>query len=184
MFKPKTGSLLIAEPFLKDPNFSRTVIFLCEHLPEGSFGLVVNKALNLTINDVLDKVDNHNFRLYYGGPVQLDTIHFLHKKPLLIPGSSKVADGIYWGGDFDIVIGLINDNLLNSNDIRFYLGYSGWEKDQLKEEIEKTNTWLSVDAKPKLVFTNNIKELWKDAITELGDEYSLLKNYPTDPQLN
>jgi putative transcriptional regulator len=184
MFKPKTGSLLIAEPFLKDPNFSRTVIFLCQHLPEGSFGLVVNKVLTLSINDVMDNVKNNKFKLYYGGPVQLDTVHFLHKKPSLIPGSSKVADGIYWGGDFDTVISLINDNLLNADDIRFYLGYSGWEKDQLKEEMEISNTWLAVDAKPKLVFTNNTEELWKDAITELGDAFKLFKNYPIDPQLN
>jgi putative transcriptional regulator len=184
MFKPKSGSLLIAEPFLKDPNFSRTVIFLCEHLPEGSFGLVVNKALTININSVIDNIKSNNFKLYYGGPVQLDTVHFLHKKPTLIPGSSKVADGIYWGGDFDKVISLINDNLLGKDDIRFYLGYSGWEKDQLMEEIEITNTWLSVDAKQKLVFTNNIAELWKDAISELGEEYSMLKNYPLDPQLN
>ncbi|MEJ7767369.1 MAG: YqgE/AlgH family protein, partial [Chitinophagaceae bacterium] len=119
----------------------------------------------------------------YGGPVQMDTIHFLHEYPSEIPGGFKVVDNVYWGGDFEIAISLIRSGRLDMNKIRFFIGYSGWSKGQLTEELNG-KSWLTVTATRKLVFHKQIDEIWKDSLRHLGGEYEMLVNFPTDPRLN
>ena len=70
------GILLIADPFLKDPNFLRTVVFLCEHKEEGSFGFVLNRQYENSLDELIPELEGHKIPVYYGGPVQLDSIHF------------------------------------------------------------------------------------------------------------
>ena len=158
MLQPGPGILLIAEPFLKDPNFSRTVVFICDHHEQGSFGFVLNRE--------------------YG-----HTIHFLHQYPDLIEGSYEILNGIYWGGDFELAIDLLKKGHIDASRIRFYIGYSGWSEGQLKEEMNQ-KSWLTLEATRKLVFHRNIDEIWKDAVKSLGGDYSIMVNFPTDPQLN
>jgi putative transcriptional regulator len=184
MISPKTGALLIADPFLQDPNFKRSVVFLCEHLPEGSFGLVLNKDLNISLGELIDDLEGNATKVYFGGPVQMDTIHFLHQMPNLIPNASKVGEDIYWGGDFAMVIQLIKKDRLDMQKIRFFLGYSGWEKGQLKKEMTEVIPWLTAMANANLVFHNNANNIWGDALSTLGNDYAPLKNYPIDPRLN
>ncbi|HET9055796.1 MAG TPA: YqgE/AlgH family protein [Chitinophagaceae bacterium] len=183
MIEPKAGILLIAEPFLKDPNFVRTVIFLCEHQEEGSFGFVLNKNYDFTLNELLPDMENIQLPVYYGGPVQPDTLHFLHQLPELIPGGLEVANGIYWGGDYELTMSLLKKGEINTQKIRFFIGYSGWGNGQLDDEM-KEKTWLTVAANPNLVFHRNLSDIWKDSLKELGGEYEQLINYPVDPQLN
>lgn len=183
MIEPKAGILLIAEPFLKDPNFVRTVIFLCEHQEEGSFGFVLNKNYDFTLNELLPDMENIQLPVYYGGPVQPDTLHFLHQLPELIPGGLEVANGIYWGGDYELTMSLLKKGAINTQKIRFFIGYSGWGNGQLDDEM-KEKTWLTVAANPNLVFHRNLSDIWKDSLKELGGEYEQLINYPVDPQLN
>jgi putative transcriptional regulator len=184
MITIQTGTLLIAEPFLKDPNFSRSVIFLCDHHKEGSFGLVINKSLKMTLDQIINAVHNTAIPVFYGGPVQTDTLHFLHNLPDIIPGSEKVSEDIYWGGDFDLVIKLLNKDALDLNKIRFYLGYSGWAEGQLFSEMKESKSWLTLRAKDYLIFQPDPNQIWANAITALGGDYVQLKNYPLDPQLN
>ena len=183
MKKPGPGTLLIAEPFLKDPNFKRTVVFLCDHQDEGSFGFVINKEFDHTLDELLNDMEELKLPVYYGGPVQMDTIHFLHQYPDLIPGSYEVLDGIYWGGDFETAVMLIRDGSIDISKIRFYIGYSGWDKGQLNDELNE-KSWLTASATSKLVFHRKTEEIWKDALKELGGDYEQLANYPIDPQLN
>jgi putative transcriptional regulator len=183
MITPGPGILLIAEPFLKDPNFMRTVVFLCDHQDEGSFGFVINKVYNHTLDELLNDLEELKLPVFYGGPVQMDTIHFLHQYPDLIPGSYEVLDGIYWGGDFETAITLIRDGSIDTNKIRFFIGYSGWGSGQLNDEL-KEKSWLTAQATRKLVFHRNTDEIWKDSLKELGDDYERMANYPIDPQLN
>ena len=91
--------------------------------------------------------------------------------------------GVYWGGDFEIVVNMIKKNLFDFNKIRFYVGYSGWSDGQLKGELNE-KTWLTVKANRRLVFHKNYKEIWKESLRELGDDYGIMANYPIDPQLN
>ncbi len=182
MNEPAPGILLLSDPFLKDPNFVRSVIFLCDHQKEGSFGFVINKLITRQIGDLIEEAEGIRFPVYNGGPVQKDTLHFLHQCPSLI-GGQEVTDGIYWGGDFVEVISLLKQNLLGKTDIRFFLGYSGWEEGQLENEM-KERSWIGREATRQLVFTQNAAQLWKTALEEMGGEYSQMVNYPTDPQLN
>lgn len=183
MITPGPGTLLIAEPFLKDPNFMRTVVFLCDHQEEGSFGFVINRNFGHTLDELMNDLEEFKIPVFYGGPVQMDTIHFLHQYPSLIPGSYEVQDGIYWGGDFETAIALLRDGSIDINKIRFYIGYSGWGNGQLNVEL-KEKSWLMAPATRKLVFHQHIEQIWKDSLKHLGGDYEMLANFPTDPQLN
>ncbi len=179
----KKGSLLIADPFLKDPNFMRTVVLLCDHQPEGTIGFVINRKYNKTIGELISQLENCSLPVYYGGPVQTDTIHFLHKCPHLIEDGISIGNGMYWGGDFEKAAELLRNNELEKNIIRFYIGYSGWGEEQLQNEI-KEKTWLTTKATSHLVFHKNESFIWQDSLKQLGGKYEQLIHYPLDPQLN
>lgn len=183
MIEPGPGILLIADPFLKDPNFLRTVVFLCEHKEEGSFGFVLNRQYENTLDELIPELEGHKLPVYYGGPVQIDSIHFIHQYPDEIPGGQEVLKGVYWGGDFDAVVNLIKNEDIDTNKIRFYIGYSGWGEGQLATEMTE-KTWLTVKANRKLVFHTTHEEIWKDALKHLGGDYEMMVNFPIDPQLN
>ncbi|HNR16092.1 MAG TPA: YqgE/AlgH family protein [Chitinophagaceae bacterium] len=183
MIEPAPGILLIADPFLKDPNFLRTVVFLCEHKDEGSFGFVLNRQYENTLDELIPELEGHKLPVFYGGPVQLDSLHFLHQYPDLIPGGQEVIKGVYWGGDFDTVINLVKNEEIDSNKIRFYIGYSGWSEGQLSNEMTE-KTWLTVKASRKLIFHHKYEEIWKDSLRHLGGDYEMMVNFPIDPQLN
>lgn len=183
MEKIQPGTILIADPFLKDPNFLRTVIFLCEHKDEGSFGFVINRKLEYVIGDLINDLNGCDFPVFYGGPVQQNTIHFLHRCPGLITGGEKIANDIFWGGEFDEMVGLLQKGKLAKADIRLFLGYSGWGEGQLQDEF-KEKTWLTTFSTDKLVFMPDTNSIWKYAVKQLGGEYEQLINYPLDPQLN
>lgn len=183
MVSPEPGILLIADPFLKDPNFMRTVIFLCEHQDEGSFGFVVNKQFEQTLDELMEGFDGQRIPVYYGGPVQMDTIHFLHQYPDKIPGGTQVMKGVYWGGDFSVLADMVKNGEIDFNKVRFFIGYSGWGSGQLSDEL-KEKSWLTVSATRKLIFHKEPAEIWKDSLVHLGGGYEMMINFPIDPQLN
>ncbi len=183
MIEPGPGILLIADPFLKDPNFLRSVVFLCEHKEEGSFGFVLNRQYENTLDELIPELEGNKVPVYYGGPVQQDTIHFLHQYPDDIPGGVEVLKGVWWGGDFDKLVDLIQKGGIDFDRIRFFIGYSGWSAGQLTSEMEE-KTWLTVKATRKIVFHHNYEEIWKDSLKQLGGDYEMMINFPIDPQLN
>jgi len=183
MIEPAAGILLIADPFLKDPNFMRTVVFMCEHEQEGSFGFVLNKLVDHTLDQLLSNFEGCSLPVYYGGPVQMDTIHFIHQYPDEVPGGVEVMKGVFWGGDFEILSTLIKNSEVELNKIRFFIGYSGWSGGQLDNELNE-KTWLTVAATRKLVFNTNPDNVWKDSLKHLGGDYEMMANFPIDPQLN
>ena len=179
----KKGDLLIADPFLKDPNFMRTVVLLCDHQPDGAIGFVINRKYNKTVGELISQLEACSFPVYYGGPVQTDTVHFLHNRPELIGDGISIGNGIYWGGDFDTAANLLLDGQLEPGMIRFYIGYSGWGEAQLEDEI-KEKTWLTTQGTKQLVFHKNVSLIWQDALKQLGGKYEQLIHYPLDPQFN
>src|SRR5690606_15901858 len=132
----KPGTLLIAPPMMHDPNFRRTVVLLCEHGPEGSFGLILNRPLAISLHEVMRSVARRETSVSMGGPVQPDTLHFIHCHGDLIPQTIPLLDGIYWGGDFELLKVLIETDQTSPRDLRFFLGYAGWAADQLQGEID------------------------------------------------
>ena len=181
---PKKGDLLIAEPsILGDISFNRSVILLADHNNEGSIGFILNKPLEYTISDLLPEIEAP-LRVYNGGPVEQDNLYFIHKIPDLIPESIEISNGIFWGGDFSSIIKLINDGKLSEKDIRFFLGYSGWEANQLVAELI-SNTWIVTEN----IYENSIIEksddaFWREKMLELGGDYSIWSNAPEDPSFN
>ena len=179
----KAGHLLIADPFLKDPNFTRTVVLLCDHQLEGTIGFILNRKHNKNIGELISNLETCQFPVYYGGPVQTDTIHFLHCCPHLITDGLSIGNGIYWGGEFEKAANLLKSGTLEQGMIRFYLGYSGWGEEQLENEI-KEKTWLTTQGNTSLVFHKNVSLIWQDSLRQLGGKYEQLIHYPLDPQLN
>lgn len=180
--KPVAGKLLIAEPFLADPNFSRTVILLCEHGESGSVGFILNRSTDLTLGDLLPELYTPSLTIYQGGPVQMDTLHMVHRVPLSL-GGNIIADDIYWGGSYEALQEMVQNNAYSADDLRLYVGYSGWSVGQLDKEMEE-GSWLVTDATPHLLFDTKPENIWKEAIKLLGKEYAFLANMPLNPQLN
>ncbi|MCL6523229.1 MAG: YqgE/AlgH family protein [Thermoflavifilum sp.] len=181
---PASGRLLIADPFLKDPNFARTVVLLCEHQAEGSFGFVLNRPFEQSLNELLPSLgDQVVVPLFFGGPVQLDTVHFIHQYPDLIENCYEVGEGIYWGGDFEQAIDMLQMGVIDLHKIKFFIGYSGWSGGQLEAELEE-NAWIVSDAHPELVFGLQEQHVWKESLRQLGSEYAMMANFPIDPSLN
>ena len=183
MISPEKGILLIANPFLKDPNFSRTVIFLCENVKEGTFGFVLNKQFSKNLDELIPDLEMPAFPVFLGGPVQPDSLHFLHQYPDLISGGVEVFDGVYWGGNFESLQIHLKNNEISTDKIRFFIGYSGWTEGQLDMEMEE-ESWITAKATRKLIFETSATETWKESLNFLGGDYKMMVNFPIDPQLN
>jgi putative transcriptional regulator len=182
--KISKGILLIAEPFMWDPNFKRTVTLICEHNNDhGTFGFVLNRPLEMKLHEAIQGIKKFDARLHYGGPVELDTLHFLHRLGDSIEGTVEVVEGIYWGGNFEQLKYLINSGTVSPSDFRFFLGYSGWSAGQLEEEM-KQYSWIIHQAESRHVFSVNSSQLWKTTLREKGGEYAQMANYPEDPSFN
>ena len=182
--KPKKGHLLIAEPStIGDLSFNRSVVLLADHNAEGSVGFILNKPLGYTIQDLIPEIHS-DFKIYNGGPVEQDNLYFIHNIPELIPDSIEISHGIYWGGDFESTKELINKGLVKKGNIRFFLGYTGWDANQLEEELE-INSWIvSENRYENKVIAKSSTSFWKDRIIELGGEYLIWSNAPENPTLN
>jgi putative transcriptional regulator len=178
-----TGKILIAEPFLKDPNFKRSVVLICEHSSEGSIGFVINNEFKHTLSEIVPELPGANWPLYLGGPVETDSLHFLHRIPSLKEESKEIAEGVYWSQDFNAIIPMIKSGEIDGKDIRFYLGYSGWSEGQLEMELDE-KTWIVTDGDAAMVFTETPDKTWKNVLKQMGGDFSILANSPMDPQLN
>ena len=126
---------------------------------------------------------NCDYRVYNGGPVEDSNLYFIHTLPELIPDSIHVYKNVYWGGNYDAVKMYLEQGLIKKNEIRFFLGYSGWTNDQLEVEI-KENTWTLTKNTYKNIFAINNAEGWRKKLLEMGGKYRLWANSPEDPNLN
>lgn len=182
--KPHKGHLLIAEPStLGDISFNRSVILLADHSPEGSVGFILNKPLDYTINDLIPEINAH-FKIYNGGPVEQDNLYFIHNVPDLIPDSIEISAGIYWGGDFECAKVMINNGSLSKQNIRFFLGYTGWSANQLESELEENSWIVTQNSYSSKIIGKSSSSFWKEKIMELGGDYVIWGNAPENPALN
>lgn len=178
------GHLLIAEPsIIGDISFNRSIILIADHNPQGSIGFILNKPLDFTLQDLIPEIEIP-FEVYNGGPVEQDNLYYIHKTPEIIPNSIEISDGLYWGGDFQKVTELIKKDQLKGEDIRFFLGYSGWETNQLTSEL-RSNAWiLSENMHRKRIIEKVNTSFWKEKMLELGGDYSIWSNAPENPAYN
>ena len=181
--EPAKGKLLVADPSIwSDASFNLSIVLLSELNDEGAVGFIMNKPSTYTINDLIPEIES-DLRIYNGGPVSKENLYFVHRLPELIPDSIEIGDGIFWGGDFETVQNLLENESLSSKDIRFFLGYSGWSKDQLADELE-TTSWKVIENKHKNIFGIHHTSFWKDELMKFGGEYQLWANAPENPSLN
>jgi len=177
------GSLLIAKPFLGDPNFERGVILICDYNAQGSFGFVLNQVTDMFLGDVLEETIYQDVPLHLGGPVEKNTLHFIHRRPDLIQGGSEIMDGVYWGGDFNHLKTMLNMNTIYQDDVRFFIGYSGWGEGQLDDELGE-DSWIVTNTSSDFLFGTPPGSFWREILRSMGGEYRSIAHYPTDPRHN
>jgi len=181
--RPAKGMLLISEPVLSDFYFNRSVVLLADHNEEGSFGLIINKPSDLKLSDISDDFSGINSRLFIGGPVKTDSIYFIHTRGDIITGSSRIMEGLYWGGQAHELKDLILKKKISEIEIRFFIGYSGWKAGQLNDEYN-AQSWIAAATNSEKVLRSEPTGMWRNLLKSLGKEYAMWANYPADPTLN
>lgn len=183
ILKPSKGKLLLSEPFMQDPNFKRSVVLLAVHDEEGSIGFILNQPTGLHLKDVMSPdFPNYDAKLYSGGPVGQDSIHYIHTIKDL-ENSIEIAPGIFYGGDFERLQEMMESDELDAIQIRFFIGYSGWGNGQLDQEL-KENSWLITEASQARAFNEDFADLWKSTVRDMGKRYEHIANFPENPIWN
>ena len=178
------GKILVADPSIfDDQNFHRSVVIIANNKDRNVLGFIVNKPLSYSINDIMPEIII-DLKLYYGGPVDQDNLFVVHNAGHLIPNSIKIDDYLFWGGNFEKLVDLLNKGIIKKNNIRFFLGYSGWSNEQLEQEI-KSNTWIPIKNHFKDKILNlDSDTIWKNQMLALGGKYLLWSNTPENPFQN
>lgn len=182
--KIKTGNLLLAEPFMLDPNFKRSVILLCDHSREdGTVGFILNKPLDMPLNDLVADFPDFKAQVYFGGPVSTNTIHYVHNLGDILDESVEVGRGLYWGGDFEKLKFLVTSQLIKPGNIRFFVGYTGWSPGQLNQELDY-RSWIPAEMDSNYLFKSKPQGLWNQIMYNKGNLYSVIAQMPEDVCLN
>lgn len=181
--KPSKGKILISEPFMGDYFFGRSVILLAEHNTEGSFGLIMNKPAPTPLNTLVEGLPDFDAPVFLGGPVQSDSLFFMHVLGDEIPESQEIMKGVYWGGNLETISEMILLNAIKPEHIRFFVGYSGWDANQLEDEL-KRNTWLVSKVNAKSLLQTSPDKMWDRFLQKMGADYAHWRKFPVDPQLN
>ncbi len=181
--EPGKGKILISEPFLGDYYFKRSVVLLADHNDEGSFGLILNKPLEMKLSEVVTDFPEFDTHIYLGGPVESDNIFFIHTQGEQIEGSLEILKGIYWGGKLEVVKEMMLLKKISPSEIRFYIGYSGWSPKQLEEEL-KRNAWVVSRTSSNDILETNPNVLWEKSLKKLGGDYLHWPKFPVDPMHN
>ncbi len=181
--EPQKGKVLLSEPFLLDNYFKRSIVLITEHNENGTIGFVLNKPVDVNINEVVENFPKIDADVALGGPVSTNTLHYLHTLGDIIPESVHVLGNIYWGGDFEVVERLISSGNIDKGQIRFFLGYSGWSPNQLEDELAE-NAWVVGDISPDEVMMPMNKHFWTKTLQRMGKKYEMWANFPENPEMN
>ena len=169
---------LIATPAIKDPIFSSSLVYMCEHNEHGSMGLVVNHETSQVLEDIFEQLDiechDENIRnqpVYIGGPVQLEQGFVLHSSDGPWQNSIEVASGIHLTSSIDILQAIASGK--GPEDYLVILGFSGWASGQLESELQQ-NSWLTSACNADLLFHEKPENKWQVAFDSLGFDLSSL----------
>ncbi|WP_119350727.1 YqgE/AlgH family protein [Mariniphaga sediminis] len=180
---PEKGRVLIAEPFLPGNYFNRSVILLVAYSEKGAVGFILNKKVDLAIHDIMPGFPDFEGDVYLGGPVATDSIYFIHKLGKKLPGSIHVLGNVWWGGDFEVLKQQIAAGQINTSDVRFFVGYSGWDSGQLEREL-KEDSWLVNDVDEETVMRELQGDSWVEFVKKVGQRYTMWENFPENPAMN
>ncbi len=180
----KKGEILVSNyTLVNDIEFNKTLILIVESNNEGIVGFIFNKESDYYLSDIDEQLKEINLKIYKGGPVKIDTLHFIHRSNKFLTNSTKVTNEIYWGTEFEKAIELIKSNKLKKDDVKFFIGYSGWDKNQLKDEIED-GSWHILKKINENDILENKSNIWKLKLEELGEYFKIWSNSPENPNLN
>jgi putative transcriptional regulator len=173
-----TGQLLVAMPSMRDPRFTRSVIYMCAHNADGAMGLVVNRLVgSITFPDLLEQLGIEStmssgaIRVHFGGPVEAERGFVLHSTDYVQSGTMVVDQDVALTGTIDILRDMAGGQ--GPRKSLLALGYAGWGPGQLDAEIQ-ANGWLSVPADESLVFDDGLDNKWERAIGKIGVDFSKL----------
>jgi len=179
----KRGMFLVASPENKHPLFQKTVILICEHSPAGSFGLMINKPIQIdpAMAELPEEIPSEGLEMRIGGPMQPSQMMLLHTSNLIPDQTLKVLDGVFLGGDVDF----LNQSTQSANapSILLCIGYSGWLAGQLEHELS-AGDWLITDASKKSIFESDPNSLWADLLKGSGGHYNSISSMPDNLELN
>ena len=181
--QPSKGKLLVSVPFLNDRFFGRSVVLLTEHSEEGSVGLILNKPLETKLSEAIKDFPEFNTCLYLGGPVENQSLFYLHTLGDMIPESIEIMTGLYWGGNFESIKLLIESQDIKPQDIKFFVGYSGWSENQLNRELSE-KSWVVQKSSVRNIMLDQLEDYWKYFIKKADKEYSVWADFPVNPSLN
>lgn len=171
----KKGDLLLSQPFMLDGNFRRSVVFLTEFNDEGAVGFIINRPMDIQVDQLIPEFPEFNGIAHFGGPVSTDTIHYVHRLGELLEDSQEIMDGLFWGGNYEQLKVLIEQKVITEKDIRFFVGYSGWTAGQLEGELEM-GSWMKGDMDRNYIFNFESDDMWKKAVENKGDVYTVIAN--------
>ena len=177
------GRILISEPFLNDTYFKRSIVLITEHSEEGSVGFVLNKQVDLKVQDVIQDFPEIDAGISIGGPVNTNTIHYIHTLGNTIPDSVKVSKDIYWGGNFDVLRDMVASKKIKKYDVRFFLGYAGWAAKQLEDELSE-NAWLVAELNTEIIMKAENSNTWNQILEKMDNKYQVWANFPENPGRN
>lgn len=182
-YQPAAGRLLIADPSLEGGEFRKSIVLLADHSEEGSMGVIINNQTDIPLSTAVKGFKDFDMDLFFGGPVETDTIFFLHTLGSEIPGTIPVGHGLFWGGESGFVRDLINHGLVKPDQIRFFLGYSGWAPGQLQEELDR-DSWIVYNTSIVDILSPSPEEMWPAAMKAMGRNYAIWSTLPFDPEMN
>ena len=182
--EPEKGKLLISDPFLDDDYFRRSLIYLCEFNKEGSFGFVINNFISINLHDLDESFPEIETQISLGGPMEINSLYFIHTLGDKINNSLLINENIYLGGDFQQLSSFIKEDESIIKNVRFFIGYSGWAANQLDTEI-RNNSWIVSEMNsPSMLFGSQSKLTWKRYMYELGGKFKIMSKFPIDPKDN
>ncbi|HKK58835.1 MAG TPA: YqgE/AlgH family protein [Salinivirga sp.] len=180
--KIKAGSVLVSEPFSRDPHFSKSVVLITEHNDKGTVGFILNKPVKMALSDLMKDFPNIDTNISIGGPVETNSVHFIHTLGQQIEGTKEVNDGLFWGGNFKKLQQLVSLGLVDQRHVKFFIGYAGWKPKQLETEIDN-NYWKITNLQNTEILDND-PGMWYNTVAHFGEAFKPWLNVPENPAWN
>lgn len=182
--RAKKGSLLISDPFMNDLYFGRSVVLLCEHNNEGTFGFVLNNYVDIDLHKMDETFPDIGARISFGGPMAKENLFFIHSLGKEITESIMIGEDLYYSGNFDEMITLLSKKPELNSKVRFFVGYSGWGIGQLDDEL-KEHSWIPVNNIPvEMIMDTTNDKLWANCLELQGERFKMISKFPKNPSDN
>ncbi len=182
--KAVQGCVLLSDPFTQDPYFSRSAILLCRHNKKETFGFVLTNYIEIDLHKLDENMPEIITKISFGGPVEKDNLFYIHTFGKEIEGAEKIMDTLYFGGDYEMLFELIKAEPKRINQVRFFIGYAGWDFEQLNNEM-KDHSWIAVtNISEKEILSTSSDHFWKDCMTKQGSKFEMISNFPLNPNEN